>query len=124
MPRTEGRDDDGDAEVAMSIRTLIMSPRPAFTLLLALSASATAAPPADWRARAAAHLDERALDWLQRAPRVHQNFPCAMSCHTTQPYLMARPLLGADAPVLATVRAGIVARVESVRDWKAEAVPF
>src|SRR5262249_39271935 len=59
----------------------------------------------------AAHLDARATAWLADPPQVGENFPCAMSCHTTHPYLIARATLDAPSSVAGDVRAAIEARV-------------
>ena len=51
----------------------------------------------DWQARAAGYLELRSASWLESPPDI-ANVKCAMSCHTTFSYLMARatlaPLVG------------------------------
>jgi hypothetical protein len=75
------------------------------------TATAVASMPAGWEAKVAAHLDERAAAWLASPPQVGENFACAMSCHTTQPYLIARGTLGVPGAIAGDVRARIEARV-------------
>jgi len=69
--------------------------------------------PADWRPQTAAHLTARAVDWVEHTPDIGENVRCAMSCHTTHPYLIVRPLLGPIPPGDAyfAIRAKIDARV-------------
>jgi squalene-hopene/tetraprenyl-beta-curcumene cyclase len=47
---------------------------------------------ADWQVKAAGYLDKRAATWLSDPPNI-SNVPCAMSCHTTFTYVMARSAL-------------------------------
>ncbi|MCC6995815.1 MAG: terpene cyclase/mutase family protein, partial [Deltaproteobacteria bacterium] len=79
--------------------------------------------PADWEARAAGRLDARAGKWLAEPPEVGENYPCAMACHTTHPFMLARPLLAAPGQVAAAARARVEARVAAVADWH-DAVPM
>ncbi|MBX3189995.1 MAG: terpene cyclase/mutase family protein [Labilithrix sp.] len=77
---------------------------------------------ADWQAKAAANLDERAGTWLSSPPKV-ANVSCAMSCHTTFPYLIARSSLGDAATKSAdTARARFVTRVSEATSGTA--IPF
>lgn len=66
----------------------------------------------DWRSKAAAYLNERAASWLSAPPPV-ANIKCALSCHTTFPYLLARAALGMPAAtgIAADVRTRIASRV-------------
>jgi squalene-hopene/tetraprenyl-beta-curcumene cyclase len=69
--------------------------------------------PADWQAKAAKYLDARAGEWLKSPPQVGQNVNCAMSCHTTNAYLLARKRLGDVAtPNADAARAKFEARVK------------
>jgi squalene-hopene/tetraprenyl-beta-curcumene cyclase len=77
------------------------------------------APPS-WQTRAAAYLDQRALDDVARPPRVdelEQNLDCTATCHTTQPYLLVRAALPGGEAALDRVRSSIEARVAAVTDW-------
>jgi hypothetical protein len=100
---------------------------------LAASAAGCAAPksdggspeglPADWQVRAVGYLDQRAASWLASPPPI-SNVPCAMSCHTTFPYVLARSTLApfAKTPAADAARARFEARVaEAVAGT---AVPF
>jgi len=99
-------------------------------ILSALAVPATActsAPPAglrsDWQVRAAGYLDGRAASWLASPPPI-ANVACAMSCHTTFPYVMARSALApfAKTPSADEARSRFEARVtEAVAGT---AVPF
>ena len=60
-----------------------------------------------WQVRAAARLDARTGAWLDEPFDVGENYPCAMTCHTTHPFLLARPLLALPGPVLARARARV-----------------
>ncbi len=50
---------------------------------------------ADWRQMAAQYMEARTDNWLTSPPKV-SNIGCAMSCHTTYPYTLARHALGLD----------------------------
>jgi squalene-hopene/tetraprenyl-beta-curcumene cyclase len=113
--------DERQDAVAIGVPRIFLAP-----LLVLLAASCTRPPPGsrgDWGEVAVGYLDRRALAWVNDPPQVGQNYPCAMSCHTTHPFLAARGALGRPSSALATVRAKIEARVTSVTDWK-QAVPF
>lgn len=58
---------------------------------------------ADWRQMAAQYMEGRADNWLTSPPKV-SNIGCAMSCHTTYPYTLARHALTAD---IATPKAAL-----------------
>jgi Prenyltransferase and squalene oxidase repeat len=80
-------------------------------------ASSSVAP---WRTRAAAYLDGRVRDDLEhplRIPMLQQQLDCAANCHTTLPYLLARPLLPGGQPHQDEVRKGVADRVAGVTDW-------
>ena len=68
---------------------------------------------ADWQVRAAGYLEKRAAGWLVSPPPI-SNVKCAMSCHTTFPYLMARSTLApfAITPAADQTRAVFEARVD------------
>jgi squalene-hopene/tetraprenyl-beta-curcumene cyclase len=53
------------------------------------------------------YLDQRAAAWLASPPPI-ANVPCALSCHTTLPYLLAAPA----SPVRDELRAALVRRVD------------
>ena len=78
-----------------------------------LRADAAAAGALSWsEAGAADYLEARAEHWLDRRP-------CALSCHTTHPYLMVEPLLaGGVSDTGNRIRAAIT---ERVTDWDAAA---
>jgi hypothetical protein len=67
--------------------------------------------------RAARYLDARALDWVHHTPEAGQNFPCALSCHTTHAFVAVRARLPAPSPALDEVRKRIEARVLDNPDW-------
>jgi squalene-hopene/tetraprenyl-beta-curcumene cyclase len=70
---------------------------------------------ADWKARAAKYMDGQAAQWLSSPPKI-SNVKCAMSCHTTFPYAMARPYLSV---VTNTPAADTRARIEArVAEWQ------
>lgn len=66
----------------------------------------------DWRSKAAGYLNEHAAKWLSSPPPVG-NIKCALSCHTTFPFFLARPALGiaADASTVDHARTRINARL-------------
>jgi hypothetical protein len=66
----------------------------------------------DWQAAATKYLDARSADWLASPPRI-SNVPCAMSCHTTFPYVLARASLRAatKTPAADAARSKFEARV-------------
>src|SRR6185369_10106784 len=66
----------------------------------------------DWQVRAAGYLDQRAASWLGSPPPI-SNVPCAMSCHTTFPYVVVRATLApfAMTPAAGEARARFEARV-------------
>ena len=68
-----------------------------------------------WKERARAILDVRAARWIEAQPDTGQNVQCTLSCHTTHPYLMARPLLSGDLSMMKRVRDAVAERVKS--DW-------
>ena len=77
----------------------------------------------DWQARAAGYLEPRSASWLASPPEI-ANVKCAMSCHTTFAYMLARPSL---APFVTTAAADAVrARFEARVGESAagSAVPF
>lgn len=92
-------------------------------VVLALAGAARAD---DWKAKALARLDARALDWARHPPEIGENVPCAMSCHTGAPMLLLRALVEPKSASAARseVRARIEARVMSASDWRKEATPF
>jgi hypothetical protein len=51
---------------------------------------------ADWQVKAAGYLGPRSATWLASPPNI-ANVKCAMSCHTTFTYMMARSSLAAFA---------------------------
>ncbi|MEM7156538.1 MAG: prenyltransferase/squalene oxidase repeat-containing protein [Myxococcota bacterium] len=88
--------------------------------------AAVAAPPEhvesvtpSWQPLATTYLDERTRSWLDDPPKVRNHFPCAMSCHTTHPYMFVRPGLG-DHELLAEARRRLVERVEQEGPWSAQ----
>lgn len=79
--------------------------------------------PADWQEKAASYLDARAGEWLKSPPQVGQNVNCAMSCHTTNAYLLARKKLGDVAtPNADAARAKFESRVKEANEGTA--LPF
>jgi squalene-hopene/tetraprenyl-beta-curcumene cyclase len=89
------------------------------------SAGASASASAGWEARAAAYLDGRAIGWLEHplhVTKIPQNFDCAMTCHTTHPFVVARAALP-QGVALERVRGAIEARVAKIADWSS-AVPM
>ena len=66
----------------------------------------------DWQVRAAGYLEPRSASWLASPPDI-ANVKCAMSCHTTFSYLMARSSLApfAKTPSADAARARFEARV-------------
>jgi prenyltransferase/squalene oxidase-like repeat protein len=82
-----------------------------------------AAAPSFDLTRAAQHLDRRALAWVNETPDAGENFKCALSCHTTHPFLAVRALLPMPSGALDEVRKRIEARVLENEDWSA-ATPF
>jgi squalene-hopene/tetraprenyl-beta-curcumene cyclase len=77
----------------------------------------------DWRQRAAGHLEARAKAWLTSRPKV-ANIDCAMSCHTTFPYLLARATLAkaAQTPSADAARVRFTQRVSEAT--QGNATPF
>lgn len=77
----------------------------------------------DWQVRAAGYLDQRAASWLDSPPAI-SNVACAMSCHTTFPYVMARSSLSpfAKTPAADEARARFEARVADA--VAGTAIPF
>ena len=71
---------------------------------------------AQWKLAAAAYLDQRTQSWLEDPPKVRNHFECAMSCHTTHPYMFVRPELG-EHGLLDEARARLVERVEQEGPW-------
>lgn len=112
---------------------ILFSPPKVRVFLLTLTAVAVSAAgcssPAsddlrdDWQARAAGYLDQRAASWLASPPPI-SNVGCAMSCHTTFPYMVARPSLApfAKTPAADEARARFEARVAEAA--AGTAVPF
>src|SRR6185369_4054271 len=78
---------------------------------------------ADWQVRAVSYLDKRSASWLASPPPI-SNVSCAMSCHTTFPYVMARSSLApfAKTPAADEARARFEARVAEAA--AGTAVPF
>lgn len=70
---------------------------------LLLVASTASADTADY-------LDRRAAAWVRSPPKI-ANVACAISCHTTLPYLLARRHLGTPRP---EIRAAFEARIPSM----------
>jgi len=117
----------------MSVRPVVVA---SLALGLAACASAAKAPisggpllasavPA-WQVKAASYLDARALDDVAHPPRVDelpQNLDCTATCHTSQPYLLARPSLPGGDEAMERVRASIDARSATISDW-ATATPW
>jgi hypothetical protein len=62
------------------------------------SAGGTSGLRADWKALAGQYLEARSDAWITSPPS-EGNIKCAMSCHTTYPYMLARSALG---PAVAT----------------------
>jgi hypothetical protein len=73
-------------------------------LLVLCSASIASADPT------AHYLDHRAVAWIKSPPPI-ANVACAISCHTTLPYLLARRHLGTPLP---EIRAAFEARLPSM----------
>ena len=74
----------------------------------------------DWRIRAAAYLDDRVHEDLVhplRIPMLNQQMDCTANCHTTLPYLTARPLLPGRSAEQDAVRKAVAERVASVDEW-------
>ncbi len=72
----------------------------------------------DWRSSAAAYLDKRSLAWLEGPHNTGSNFACAVSCHTTHAFSLARQHLGGSHAVDDRVLSEVVKRVRSVDDWR------
>lgn len=111
---------------------ILVSPQKARAFLLAsvaLAVSATGCSPkseelrADWQVHAARYLDESAASWLASPPPIG-NVRCAMSCHTTFPYVMVRSSLApfAKTPAADEARARFEARVADAT--AGTAIPF
>lgn len=100
--------------------------RPSLRAAVSAPAPRTTVPPADasdgWQTRAAAYLDGRSRAWLDGPPRAGQRVDCALSCHTTHPFLFARPRLGSSA-VVVDLEARLRARVSFEGAWP-EQTPF
>lgn len=77
----------------------------------------------DWQARAAGYLEPRTASWLAAPPDI-ANVKCAMSCHTSFAYLIARPSLALFAPTPAAddVRARLETRMSETA--AGTALPF
>lgn len=70
--------------------------------------------PSNWRERAAGYLDAQAAAWLDSPPAI-SNVKCAMSCHTTFPYVLAHTALtGAMTPAVGDTRNRIEARLVEI----------
>ena len=67
----------------------------------------------DWRVRAADYLDAQTNGWLTAQPTAGNNVKCAMSCHTSYPYMLAHSALAEDSAsgTVNMVRAQIEARI-------------
>ena len=78
---------------------------------------------ADWQVRAAGYLERRSSSWLASPPDI-ANVKCAMSCHTTFAYMLARPFLApfATTAVADAVRSRLETRVSET--VAGTAVPF
>lgn len=72
-------------------------------------------PPA-WQLAATRYLDERSRAWLDGPPKVGNHFECAMSCHTTHPFMFVRPALG-DTALLDEARDRLLERVDQPGPW-------
>jgi hypothetical protein len=79
----------------------------------------------DWQVRAAGYLDGRAASWLASPPPI-ANVACAMSCHTTFPYVMARSALApfAKTPSADEARRRFEARVTEAVAGTADPVGY
>lgn len=66
----------------------------------------------DWRERAGGYLEMRSDKWVKSPPKI-SNVPCAMSCHTTFPYSLARHSIATKmaTPAGDAARAAFEARV-------------
>jgi len=69
-----------------------------------------------WQVAATRYLDERSASWLAGPPKVGNHFECAMSCHTTYPYMFVRPALG-ESPTLSEARTRLLQRVDGDGSW-------
>src|SRR5215472_6958147 len=101
------------ALVAASCARAVQAPAPT-------AAPLPASSPTQWQTRAAAYLDRRATGWVEhplRVTAIKQNFDCSLTCHTTHPFVLARPLLPDSPQSLARVRGAIEARVSSIASW-------
>lgn len=85
------------------------------SLLAGCAAAPESAPMAIARAQTLAYLDARALAWARKSDwSFVDGGRCAMSCHSTFPWLATRAAYG-DTPAIAEVRGFIEARVG---DWR------
>jgi squalene-hopene/tetraprenyl-beta-curcumene cyclase len=106
-----------------SIRALFLASATLAASTLGCGSSTTERLRDDWQARAVGYLDQSASSWLASPPPIG-NVACAMSCHTTFPYVLARSSL---APFAETTAADVArARFEArVADAAAgTAIPF
>lgn len=80
-----------------------------------------AVPPASeasgWRSSAARYLDQSAQRWLDRPPNTGANQACAVCCHTTHTYALARAELGAS-PVVDRLAGEVAQRVSAAPTWR------
>jgi squalene-hopene/tetraprenyl-beta-curcumene cyclase len=108
------------AESPAAPRAPISQTAPAASPAPGGSTAVSAANGTAWQERAANYLDGRVRDDLDHPIRIamlEQRTDCAANCHTTLPYLMARPLLpGGDAQT-DRVREAVRARLAGVSDW-------
>lgn len=112
---------DVDASPTVSIDVPVADPRPDETIVETVPAPMLAPPPElpAWQASGVAMLDERTRAWLEAPPKVGNHFQCAMSCHTTHPYMFVRPAFG-HTELLDQAREQLVARVELEGPWPAQ----
>jgi hypothetical protein len=52
-----------------------------------------------------------------RVTGIKQNFDCSLTCHTTRPFVVARPVLPDSTRSLHRVRGAIEERVSSIASW-------
>ena len=80
--------------------------------------------PPPWLPSAVSYLDARARKWIDAPPKVSNNVPCALSCHTTHPFLLVRPALArSDDDATSAVRAKLEARVMAATSFR-DATPM
>jgi len=84
----------------------------------------TAVEPAapSWRGAAARYLDTSAKRWLDAPPDTGANVACAVCCHTTHVYALARIQLGAN-PVSGRLQRAVAERVAISDRWR-DATPM